>query len=224
MRNFGLNSNDLLVLAAWRYEMKVQKPDDFLELGTWIGRKQAFASLAGGCSAADAECLRKMRDHRQYRALGLTWEEFCSQRIGITRQWADKLIRRLEEFGPQYFRLAQATGITPEEYRRIAGSIGEKGLAHAGELIPITAEDAPRLIAAVEELRRQAEPAGEKRKDEDLDRAVEKAERLLRAAVDEITRVEDLSLGGPRRERLFAKLAAQLRRLRMLQEVSVRFV
>ena len=29
------------------------------ELGEWMGRKQAFSSLAGRCSAADAECLRQ---------------------------------------------------------------------------------------------------------------------------------------------------------------------
>ena len=211
-------------MAQGRYQMKQQKTDGVLDLGTWMGRKQAFASLAGGCSAADAECLRQMRSQKKHRALGLTWAEFCKQQIGVTRQHADRLIRRLEEFGPQYFRIAQATGITADEYRRIASSVGEKGLAHAGELIPITAEEAPRLIAAVAELRSQAQPAGEKREEEDHDRAIEKAERLLRAAVNEIERVEDLPLDGVRREKLFAKLAAQIRRLRMLREVSVRFV
>ena len=196
--------------------------DAALELGTWMGRKQAFASLAGGCSAANAECLRQMRHERRYRTLGLSWEEFCKQRIGITRQHADRVIRWLEEFGPQYFRLAQATGITPEEYRRIAGSVNEKGLAHAGELIPITTEDAPRLIAAVEELRRQAEPEAGKGEAEDQDRAIEKAERLLRTAVNEIGRVEEMPLNAARRQRLFTRLSAQIRRLRMVQEVSVR--
>jgi hypothetical protein len=206
--------------------MKQQKTDGVLDLGTWMGRKQAFASLAGGCSAADAECLRQMRSQKKHRALGLTWAEFCKQQIGITRQHADRLIRRLEEFGPQYFRLAQATGITPEEYRRIAGSVNEKGLAHAGELIPITAEDGPRLIAAVDELRRQAAPEAGKNEAgkagaEDQDRAIEKAERLLRTAVNEIGRVEEMPLNATRRQQLFTRLSAQIRRLRMVQEISV---
>ena len=202
--------------------MQVQKPEETLDLGTWMGRKQAFASIAGGCSAADAECLRQMRDKKKYRALGLSWTEFCKQRIGMTQPTADRIIKRLEEFGPQYFRLAQATGITPEEYRRIAGSVSEKGLTHAGELIPIGAEDAPRLIAAVEELRKQAEPETDKSEVEDPDRAIEKAERLFRAAVNEIERVEDMPLDATRRHQLFVKLSTQLRRLRMVQEVSVR--
>jgi hypothetical protein len=28
-----------------------------VDLGTWLGRRQAFAAVAGRCSAADAECL-----------------------------------------------------------------------------------------------------------------------------------------------------------------------
>ena len=31
------------------------------ELGQWMGRKQAFSGLAGRCSAADAECLCRIR-------------------------------------------------------------------------------------------------------------------------------------------------------------------
>jgi hypothetical protein len=201
--------------------MQHQKPDEVLDLGTWIGRKQAFASLAGGCSAADAECLRQMRDGKKHRALGLSWAEFCKRRIGTTRQTADKIIRRLEEFGPQYFRLAQAIGITPEEYRRIAGSVSDKGLAHAGELIPITAEDAPRLIAAVEELRRQTEPEAASDKLEDPDRAIEKAHRLLRTAVDEVGRVEHLPLSAAQRTKLLSGVSAQTGRLSVVQTISL---
>jgi len=84
--------------------------DDVYELGTWIGRRQAFASIAGSCSAADAECLRRVRDRKQYRALGMNWDDFCQKRIGINRRTAEQIIRRLEEFGPQYFTLAQVTG------------------------------------------------------------------------------------------------------------------
>jgi len=118
-----------------------------------MGRKQAFASLAGGCSAADAECLRQMREQRKYRALGLTWAEFCKRR--------------------------QAE---PEVGKNEAG----------------------------------------KDETEDQDRAIEKAERLLRAAVNEIGRVEEMPLDAIRRQQLFTRLSAQIRRLRMVHEVSVR--
>jgi hypothetical protein len=41
--------------------MTPTKMDDAFDSGTWLGRKQAFAELAGRCSAADAECLRQVR-------------------------------------------------------------------------------------------------------------------------------------------------------------------
>jgi hypothetical protein len=93
-------------------------------------------------------------------------------------------------------------------------------------LIPITAEDGPRLIAAVDELRRQAAPEAGKNEAgkagaEDQDRAIEKAERLLRTAVNEIGRVEEMPLNATRRQQLFTRLSAQIRRLRMVQEISV---
>ena len=48
------------------------KTDDIYQLGRWMGRKQAFASLAGRCSAADAECLRQARHSKYYRSLKLS--------------------------------------------------------------------------------------------------------------------------------------------------------
>jgi hypothetical protein len=201
--------------------MAIQKREELMELGTWIGRKQAFATIAGGCSAADAECLRQMRDQRTYRELGLKWTEFCKQRLGMSQPAVDKIIQRLEEFGPQYFRLAQATGITADEYRRIAGSVSEQGLSHAGECIPIASEHAPRLIAAVAELRHQAEPAGGKDQTDDHERAIGKAEAALATAVKEIGRAADLPLSAESRQHLLNRTVAQLRKLDILPVISL---
>ena len=117
---------------------------EVLELGTWMGRKQAFAEIAGRCSAADAECLRRLRNQKQYRRLKLTWREFCKHHLGISRSAADQIIQRLEEFGPAYFILAQVAGISVNEYRRISSAVRGQNLLHAGEEIPIDADHAPR--------------------------------------------------------------------------------
>ena len=61
------------------------KTTEAYNLGTWMGRKQAFTSLAGRCSAADAECLRQIRDQKQYRALRMIWAEFRKRRVGLAR-------------------------------------------------------------------------------------------------------------------------------------------
>jgi hypothetical protein len=78
-----------------------------LEVGTWIGRHQAFGLISSKSSAADAACLREIRDNKHYRALGLTWEEFCSRHAGVDRKTADRIVERLEEFGEAYFNLSQ---------------------------------------------------------------------------------------------------------------------
>lgn len=106
--------------------MQVQKPEETLDLGTWIGRKQAFASIAGECSAADAECLCQLLEHKKHRALGRSWPEFCKRRIGMTQPTADRIIRRLEEFGQQYFRLARPPALRPRStaHRRLGQGKG----------------------------------------------------------------------------------------------------
>lgn len=55
--------------------------------------------------------------------LGLAWEECCKQRAGIGRSTADQIIQNLEEFGSDYFAMAQVTGISANEYRRLRASI-----------------------------------------------------------------------------------------------------
>ena len=120
------------------------------DLGAWLGRKQAFTLIAGRCSAATVVCLRKIREGKRYRALGLTWEEFCRQRAGVSRAFADKVIQQLEQLGPAYFELSSVTRITPDQFRQIAGAVTEEGLSYAGEPIEIIPENAPMLAQAIE--------------------------------------------------------------------------
>ncbi len=203
------------------------KADGAYQLGAWAGRKQAFAEVAGRCSAADAECMRQARESKHYRTLGMNWEEFCKQRMGMSRASADRIIGLLQEFGPQYFVLAQATGINAVEYRRISGAVRGQALLHAGEEIPIQAENAPRLAAAVEELRR-GQKAGHKdateqagTKGEDLNRTLDKLERTLTAVVSEAGRVHGLRLDVAQIERLQNIVLEQMRRMPMVQVMRI---
>jgi len=210
-----------------------------VELGTWLGRREAFAQVAGRCSAADAACIRKMREERQYRELGMNWEQFCKRKLGISKRGADLIIAQLNAFGPAYFLLAQVAKVTPEEYRRISGSVRGQALLHAGEEIPIEAENAGRLAVAIDELRRgqktvsdagsragaeagrgdAAEQAGTK--PEDLNRVLDQLERTLTAAVTETGRVHGLRLDVPQIERLQSIVLAQLRRMPMVQLMRI---
>jgi len=138
--------------------MDERKFDEAIDLGAWLGRKQAFSGMAGRCSAADAHCLRSMKDEQKYKTFGLTWMSLLTA-LGISRSLADKTIRLFEEFGETYFYLTGLIPIAPEDYRRIAGSVTADGLRHGGETIAIVPQNAPKLAAAVQDLKRQTQLA-----------------------------------------------------------------
>ena len=111
-----------------------------------------LASSPSMCSAADAECLREIRDKKHYRAIGLTWEEFCSRHAGVDRKTADRIVERLQEFGEAYFNLSQIMPIQPARYRQLAANVTGNTLEFDGRKIPITPEHAPEIVDAVRTL------------------------------------------------------------------------
>ena len=121
------------------------------EMGAWVGRSQAFRLVATHCGAADAQCLKSIKDGGHYKELGVTWEDFCSEYLGIHRSTAEDIIQRFEEFGPAYFKLAELMRITPAAYRQIESAVSpdDECITVRGENIPINRENAHRLIEAV---------------------------------------------------------------------------
>src|SRR5439155_18654488 len=113
------------------------KQETMMHLGAWLGRHQAFGMIASRCSAADAECLKAIRDGGEYKQLGLTWTEFCEQHAGVSRVQADRQIHYLEEFGAKYFRLSEVMQISPETYRLIGGAVRGGGRDLNGERIAL---------------------------------------------------------------------------------------
>jgi len=198
--------------------MSENNVEDVLEIGKWLGRREAFSQVAGRCSAADAKCLRELRESKKYKELGLTWEEACKQKVGICRSVADQIIRNLEEFGPDYFVIAQVTGISANEYRRIGSSVANHALLHAGEEIPIAVENASRLIAAIDALRR--EPARALAPPADLaaeaERSFAKAERASRTALAEWDKLLFMPLDVRGRMRLQSAIGEIAGKLKLL--------
>ena len=140
----------------------VAAPASTFDLGAWIGRGPAFSFVANHCSAAQAECLARIRKDGLYKTLNLTWDEFCKRHAGASRAHADQIIRRLEEFGAAYFRLSEIVRISPQSYRAIADAVKGEAIELGGESIPITPENAPRIRQAIGALRtelRQTEAA-----------------------------------------------------------------
>jgi hypothetical protein len=189
----------------------LQEKDSILDLGIWLGRKQAFSAVAGRCSAADAECLRQIRESKAYRSLDLTWDQFCKEKVGVTRPVVDKMIRQLEEFGPAFFQLSSILRITADDYRLIAGSVAEDGIVYDGEKIAIDVENTSRLAQAVDALRTQAAlPAPVSQAPEDCEPAGGEAsgdgnpefariERMLFSAINGLTRLSAGKLDTGRR-------------------------
>jgi uncharacterized coiled-coil DUF342 family protein len=130
-------------------------PREWIDAGAWVGRQQAFAMIANGCSAAQALCLKQVRETRLYEKFELTWEEFCKEYAGISRESADRHIRQHEEFGEAYFRLSEIARISPETYRQIASQVSDEGLEFDGRKLALTPENAPKIRAAIQTLRAQ---------------------------------------------------------------------
>jgi hypothetical protein len=123
------------------------------ELGAWLGRAQALGMIANHCSAAQAECLRQIRDTESYKSLGLTWDEFCAAHAGLTRRRVDVLIHSLEEFGAAYFRLSEITRVSPQTYRQLASKVAGASIEIDGEAVAISPENALRIRTAVNRMR-----------------------------------------------------------------------
>jgi len=125
------------------------------DLGSWIGLQNAFATVAGSCSAARAQCLKQVRDSHLLDDLGFTWEEFCKDYAGISRAHADNLIRQYDQFGDAYFRLSEIARISPKSFQQIAGHVDADSIEIDGQKVALTPENAPKIRAAIQTLRSQ---------------------------------------------------------------------
>ena len=178
--------------------------DEAFDVGTWVGRKQAFALVAGRCLAADAEILFEIREKKLFRTMEKTWEDFCVKRLGVGRSYADRVIRQFKELGPNFSKLSCFTRIKPAEYRLIAGAVTEDGLSYGGEVIALESENGPKLAEAVIALRRdcilETDPV------DPAEQAFAKAEKAVNCAVAEFQRLQAMNLDDERRLKLVIAL------------------
>ena len=127
-------------------------------LGVVMGRHEAFGSLAGGCTAAQAESLKRLRDSGEYKQLARSWQEFCERWLKISRVHANRLIQTYEEHGPGYFRLARLVPMSEGTYRLIADKVSDDAIEVDGEKVPIAPEHREKIAAAVKAEREKAAP------------------------------------------------------------------
>lgn len=130
-----------------------------LDLGIMLGQRRAFGIIAGRCSAAQAECLRKIREEKSYVKFVPSWDEFCERFLKISRRTADRVIALLKKHGPLYFETASLTGITPAEFERIEPAIQKDGIHVDDDVIALIPENAERAVEAIARLQAEAAAA-----------------------------------------------------------------
>ena len=188
--------------------------DEAFDVGTWVGRKQAFALVAGRCSAADAEVLFEIREKKLFRSMEQTWDDFCVNRLGFGRSYADRIIRQFKELGPNFSKLSSFTRIKPADYRLIAAAVTDDGLSYGGEVIALEPENAPKLAEAVEALRRDSIP--ETNPVDAAEQAFAKAEKAMKSAVTEFQRLQAMELDLEGRSKLLSALESCRSQLDMI--------
>src|SRR4029077_11908484 len=157
----------------------------------------------------DIECLRSIREKKLYRAKEIDWTEFCQQYVGVSRSYADRLIRQLEEFGPNYFHLSQIVRISVADYRKISPAVGDEGIAFGDETIVISPENSEKLVEAVSELR-AAIPAKE------VESGIGPAQMRLQAGIAALNLAVKSGLSDEERQELSQTVSAGLTDLNLL--------
>jgi hypothetical protein len=170
---------------------------DGVYLGRWLGRREAFALVAGRCSAAEAEGLRHIRERKLYRGVAGNWDEFCSAHVGASRRNVERNIRLLEEFGPAFFYISQIAHIGPEEYRAIAEHVDSEGVHLDGAVAPLLPENGAEVAAAVSELLRRVQPQPAETGEpcfEPVLRRCQAAARMLAASTADLNPLDKMEL------------------------------
>jgi len=155
------------------------REQDHLDLGKWLGRREAFGLIAGRCSAADVECMRRIRDGQLYKDRAADWAEFCENELHMSKSNANRVIALLENFGPQYFHISQISRISVANYRAIASAVRTDGIECDGEFIPFHEENTGRIAAAVSRLSAAQHARPERTLEERMQELDAAADRLL---------------------------------------------
>ena len=137
--------------------VSVHNPDA-TSLERWLGRNEAFAMIAGRCSAAYAAGLREIRDNKKYVDAAANWDEFCRVVLKSSRKRIDNVIRQLDEHGPEFFHATQAHRLTEPEYVALKEHFSAEGMKINGEILCWGEGNNERIAQEIGKLRAIAAP------------------------------------------------------------------
>ena len=173
------------------YENPSEEADVLLmELGKWMGRRDAFGQVAGRCSAAEIESLRRIHDGKLYQALNCTWEEFCAQYLRVSARTVERELAHLRRFGPAFFTVRQQVRLSAREFAAISGCISEQGVRVNGETVALNPESGEKVAEAVKTLLEQCEPPAPPAPFEVILRRIHAAAAALQCSPDELEPVQ----------------------------------
>jgi hypothetical protein len=152
-----------------------------LELGIVIGQRRAFGMVAGRCSAAQAECLRKVKEEKLYVRFAASWDEYCVQVLKMSRRNADRVVALLKKHGVLYFEVAALTGIAPAEYERIEPAVRADGIHVDSEVIALIPANTERIVEAVARLQAEARPTPESTASKQISELQKRGHQLAKA-------------------------------------------
>ena len=184
------------------------------DLGKWLGRREAFGMIAGRCSAAEAECMERIRDGQLFKGHAGDWGEFCERFLHMSKSNANRLIALKQKFGAPYFYVAQFLRLSPASYCKIAPAVSPEGICYNGELIPFHEENSERIVAAVSALcggRRQKPAGNTEEKIAALEAAADRLLSQLRESHRQFGADPYLTSAVARLERKFGLLALEIR-------------
>jgi hypothetical protein len=163
------------------------KKETWIELGNLLGKREAFSAVAGRCSAAQAELIRRIKEEHLYRDAAANWEEFCTTHLKMSRRNADRIVAWEKELGALFFITAQLTGMNADEFRAIAPAVSSDGIHVDGKVIALIPENAAQLAEAV--LRLQQQDSTEPKPAPDVTAQVSALEKRGRQLADAFRRV-----------------------------------
>ncbi|MBZ5729287.1 MAG: hypothetical protein LAP87_30470 [Acidobacteriia bacterium] len=149
-----------------------------VDLGRWLGRREAFGLMAGRCSAAEVESLRRIREQKAYQQVARNWSEFCTRHLKIHRRTVDRAIGYLQEFGPAFFHITQLTHISAKDYRAIARHVCEEGVNADGNVVALLPENSEKLSAAITGLLQRIAPKENAARPVSFDAAVKRCQAI----------------------------------------------
>lgn len=152
-------SQALDVLAALTRDIGADQIEFSQQIGTRIGRRQTVQAMRKLVTVTELQELQQIKDSKQFKGLRVmtggkvvtvtTWDDFCTQVEGRSREQVDEDLRNLNSFGAEMLEAFQHLGVG---YRRMRDLRAVPAEARVQLIEAAKAGDPKALMEAAEDL------------------------------------------------------------------------